>query len=182
MAVLSVAVAASIAGCGGGDDAAIPEEDASQLLGILEAVEGNIDEQACDLAVDQANNFVEGVAALPSSVEGEVRRGLEAAGSQLVELTSDPSQCEETTGATGPTETVDPVEPVTPTTTPTTETTTLEETTVPEEEEEEPAPPANEDPPTPPTNPGGGNPGGGNPNPGGGVSPTGGIGEKGRSR
>ena len=183
IAALAVAATVMIAGCGSGEEGTIPQADADTLLSYVQAVDQNIADNECALAVQQAENFSEGVKDLPPEVDGEVRQGLEEAAVQLLELTSDPSQCDDT-GASGASGAVEEASTAVETTTeevaPPAEETTAEPTTTPEAEQE-PAPqtPAQNEPElSPPTGPPSGNNGNGNPNPGGGVGPTGGIGER----
>lgn len=135
---LAAAAAALLAGCGSGDEATIPQSDADELLSYLSAVEENVESADCEFAVQQAENFKNGVEALPASVGVEVKDGLREAGSNLEQLAS--SECT-TAGATGPQD-AEPTEEATtteeePVEGETTTTTTEEATTT---EEPEPAP------------------------------------------
>jgi hypothetical protein len=175
--------ALALAGCGS-DDGTIPPEDADNLLNQVEAVRSAAEGGLCDRAQDHAQEFVDGVNALPNDVDPEVASELTKAATNLEDLAASPSQCTETeTGATGlpgvePTDTTDTTETVEPETT-TTETTSTDEEKPEEEEPEETTtiePPPDEEPEedpsqAPPTGSQGG--GGGGPTSGGLEPPTG---------
>src|SRR3954471_4607179 len=169
-ALAVVAVAMAISSCGSsGDDATIPQDNASQLLSALNGVQSAVDAQDCKCAEERAQAFINSVNALPDTVGTADKEMLRRAGVNLQNLAQDPTQCkpEPATGPSGDTG----VEPTTPTTTvPTTTTpttTTTSTTTQPE----------------PPPDTGGGNEGngGGPPTDTGGGPPTdtGGGGETG---
>jgi hypothetical protein len=184
--LLVCVLALALAGCGGGDDGTIPPHDADNLLNQLDAIQDDVDGGDCEQAQAHAQEFIDGVNALPDDVDPEVAGELTKAATNLDQLTSDPAEC--ASGASGITgaETTD-----------TTETDTTEEpATVTEEEPEEPTTteeepteeepteeePADEPSPEPELPNGGGNQGGGNvepqspPTEGGGVEPpSGGV-------
>jgi hypothetical protein len=184
--LLVCAFALALAGCGS-DDGTIPPEDADNLLNQVEAVRSAAEGGLCDRAQDHAQEFVDGVNALPNDVDPEVASELTKAATNLEDLAASPSQCTETeTGATGlpgveptdTTDTTDTTETVEPETT-TTETTSTDEEKPEEEEPEETTtiePPPDEEPEedpsqAPPTGSQGG--GGGGPTSGGLEPPTG---------
>ena len=108
--VLAAAAVLVLAGCDvGGDEDQIPSENAGLLLARLKAVEDNVDPERCDpgLALDQAEEFTNLVAALPADVDAELKQSLEEAGAHLVDLADEPDVCVPTgsTGETGVTET-----------------------------------------------------------------------------
>jgi hypothetical protein len=123
--LLACALAATIAGCGS-DDGTIPSNDADQLLTQLDAIQSDIESGDCELAHSHAVQLAEAVGQLPSDVDPKVREGLTEASTHVVELSGDPAQCEQTTGATGETGA---------TSTTTEETTTTEEPTTTTDEE-----------------------------------------------
>ena len=145
--LLGCAIAATVAGCGSGDDGTIPGDDSAELLRLLEAIESEVQNGNCELAQQQADQFATQVSQLSEDVDAKVRQGLSDASTRLIELSNDPGQCEEVTGASGEVE----AELSTTTTTTTTEessTTTPDPestTTQPEEEEEEEPPLEDED-------------------------------------
>jgi hypothetical protein len=99
--LLTIVIAALLAGCGS-DDVALPEESAADLLAQVQEIEATIADGNCNVVETQAMQFATAVDGLPSSVDGEVRSGLEKAASRLVDLSQDPDQCEDTSeGATG---------------------------------------------------------------------------------
>ena len=127
LALLTIVIAALLAGCGS-EDVALPEENAADLLAQVQEIEATIADGNCNVVETQAMQFATAVDGLPSSVDGEVRSGLEKAASRLVDLSQDPSQCEDPSqGATG-------AGGVQTTETVTTETETEPETTAPETE------------------------------------------------
>jgi hypothetical protein len=164
--LLACLCAAILTGCGSDEQGTIPNSNSEQLMGLLDGIEENVAGGNCELAQEQANEFVDAVNQLPAEVDDEVKGGLQDAAAQLVELSNDRSECEDTTGETG----FDELEPTTTTTTPTTtETTTTETEEEPEEDEEQ----QQGQPQGPPEGQGGGQ-GGGPP-----VSPPGGGGGEG---
>jgi hypothetical protein len=177
--VPACAIAVALTGCGSGDEGTIPQDSANDLLTTLDGIESSLGSGDCSLIPGLVNNFVEQVNALPAEVDDEVERGLTQAAANLVELSQDPGQCEEVTGASGE----DEVETTPTTTEPETSTTTTEtETDTTTTDEEQPPPDQDEggDEGTPPAElPGGGEGGGGSGGRGG--SDSGGLtGEKGR--
>jgi hypothetical protein len=139
------ALVIALSGCGSDDEGGtIPSDASDNLISLLDAVEDNVAGGNCELARKQADEFVDAVNALPADVGEEVKSGLRDGGSQLAELSADPSECEETTGESG----FDELEPE-PEPTTTTEDTTTEEstttTTTEEDPEEEPPPPEDDD-------------------------------------
>jgi hypothetical protein len=138
------------------------------LIGHLDAIEDGVAAGDCDMAQQQADEFVAAVNDLPAEVDDEVKRGLQEAAERLEDLSNDRSQCEETTGAT-----LDNLEPTTTAPTTTTPTTTETTTTETEEEPEEDEEQQQGQPQGPPEDQDGGQ-GGGPP-----VSPPGGGGGEG---
>jgi hypothetical protein len=100
-------------GCGSSNDGTIPPNDANTLLDNLAAVKSDIARGDCLLAEGHAQEVVDAVNGLPSSVDPKVAGELTKAATHLKELAADPTQC--TTGATG--------ESATPSTTSSTSTT-----------------------------------------------------------
>lgn len=163
--LLACLCAAALAGCGSDVEGTIPKSNSDDLINLLDGIEENVAGGNCEIAQEQANEFVDAVNDLPAEVDDEVKGGLQDAAARLEDLSNEPSECEETTGETG----FDELEP-TPAPTTTTTPTTTETTTEPEEEEddeEEPPPAENGDN-------GGGPPRGGPP-----ASPPGGGGGEG---
>jgi len=169
--VLGALAATAIAGCGS-DDETIPRTDAEALLARLDAVEENVSQGACNEATAQVEAFRSDVSNL-SGVDREVKRALAKSAVQLLNLAA--GECEEDSG-------IDETDETTTTTTEpeveTTTTTTTEETTT-----EETTPDENDGAVSPPPETGdttqGGNQGGSNAGQGGGVGPSGGVGEDG---
>ncbi len=158
--------ALTFAGCGSGDDGTIPQDEADDLLSVLETMQSQIEEGECEFVDENATEFVDRVNALPGDVDPEVASELTKAADNLRVLAAQPDQCAETgaTGITGTTTTETP--DTTDTEATVTETTTPEEETTTEEPAEEE--PAEEPSPEPPAT-GGGNEGG---NQGGDGAPT----------
>ena len=100
--MLACALAATIAGCGGGDDGTIPSDKSDELLTQLDAIQNDVEAGNCEVAQEHATAFANSVSQLPEDVDPKVRQGLIEASSQVLDLTSEPGQCEQTTGATGP--------------------------------------------------------------------------------
>jgi hypothetical protein len=141
-------LALALAGCGSDDEGGtIPSTDSENLISLLDAVEDNVAGGNCELAQKQAEEFVDAVNALPAEVGEEVKSGLRDGGSQLAELSADPSECEDTTGDSGLGGVEPEPEPEPETTTTTEETTTEESTTTTdtEDDSEEPPPPPDDD-------------------------------------
>jgi len=182
--LLACALAVVAGGCGSGDDGTIPSDQGENLLRSLEGVEAALETRDCEIVVEQADAFASQVAKLPAEVDDEVERGLAQGAAQLVELSRQPDQCEDTSGATGEdgveTSTTTDTDLEEPPTTSTTDTTTSTETDEEEEPEEPPVEDVDEVEPEggPPTEvPGGG---GGSGEPRGGGSESGGLtGDKG---
>jgi predicted small lipoprotein YifL len=156
------AIVTVVAGCGSSDGPkTIPPQTASVLNADLSAVEEATSAGDCTTAAAKAQDFLDVVNTLPSTVGTDVKAPLQTAGKRLVSLAADPAQCQPsgTTGLTGskPNNTTSSA-PTTTTTTPTTTSTTTTSTTTTKS-----APPPS----------GGGNQGG---NPGGGNGGGGGTG------
>ena len=178
---LACAIVLTLVGCGGGDDATIPSDDSEQMLSLLDSIESEVQNGDCEDAQERATAFAQTVDELPEDVDPKVRQGLSEASVRLVELTRDPTECADVTGATGE-DGAEPAEEA-PTSVVEEPTSTPEEETesVPEEPEEE----EHEEEPTPPEDPGGeGNgppletPGGNTPGAGGegrGATESGGV-------
>jgi hypothetical protein len=151
--LLVCAFALTLAGCGSGDDGTIPEDEAGDLLSVLEAMQNQLEEGECDLVDENAEEFLSRVNALPGDVDPEVAGELTRAGERLSELAGDPDQC--ATGASGEEgpEPTDTTETDTSVETTTTETTTDEESTTTDEEpaEEDEEPSEDDQPPEPPS-------------------------------
>jgi hypothetical protein len=156
--LLACAVAASLAGCGSGDDGTIPQDEAENLVRTLDGVETALASRDCDEVVAHADEFRDQVNALPADVDTEVRQGLEQGAAHLVELSNEPEQCGSVTGTSGEqgeqpssTTTETAVEEATTTTEPTTTSTTTTEAEEedggedPSAEEEQQAPPASDE-------------------------------------
>jgi hypothetical protein len=176
--VLACALATALAGCGSGGDGTIPKQDADNLVSLLDGIESDLAAHDCDLIPQHVNAFAEQVNSLPPEVDDEVQKGLIQGADRLVELSKQPEQCQDVSGASGATSTTE--ETTTTTTEPeeTTTTTEPEETTTTTTQPEEESPPANggneqggngNGPPL--EVPGEGNPGGGR----GGGSDSGGL-------
>jgi hypothetical protein len=119
--------ALALVGCGSSDKGTIPPNDANTLLDNLAAVQSDIASGDCLLAEGHAQEVVDAVNGLPSSVDPKVAGELTKAATHLKELAADPTQC--ATGATGETtvpttsstSTTESVPPTTSTTTTPTE-------------------------------------------------------------
>jgi hypothetical protein len=187
ISLLLCAFAFGIAGCGGSSDGSIPQEQAGDLLALLDTLQTDVQAGECDHVTGTADEFASRVEQLPSDVDSDVRNELTKAAAHLDQLAGEASSCTPVeTGATGPagvettTETTTPDE--TTTTSTTDETSTTEETTTTTTDEAPPTEPEgngggngqqpDEAPAPPPSdNEGQGSSGGG------GVSPsTGGVG------
>ena len=131
--MLACALAATIAGCGGGDDGTIPSDKSDELLTQLDAIQNDVEAGNCEVAQEHATAFANSVSQLPEDVDPKVRQGLIEASSQVLDLTSEPGQCEQTTGATGPSGAVDTSTEEEPTSTEEEPTSTEEEPTEPEQ-------------------------------------------------
>jgi hypothetical protein len=163
----AAACAAALAACGGDEDGSIPTDSGEALISQLDAVQDRISEGDCVGAQSAAAAVVDQVDELPEAVDGELRKTLVDASTNLRSLTEDPAKCTDVdAGATGQSDTVPTEEP--PATTTTTEETTTETTT------EEPPPEEEENGQTTEP-PGGGAPGGNQ----GGNDGSGGIGSGG---
>ena len=173
-AVLGAVAATAIAGCGS-DDGTIPSQDAENLLSRLDAIESNVDQQQCEDAQLQADQFASEVRQLPADVDNEVQEGLEQSADRLISLAA--NDCEAETGGTDeggvvPTE-AETTE--TPDTTDADTTDTTDEETEQPEETEEPVEPETEEPQQDPdlnVPEGNEGQGGGNVGSDGGVSPS----------
>ena len=146
IAIVTIAVAATLAGCGGGDETEgkLPSETATALIDQLDQVQANVEVGSCVVAGTEADDLLADVQALPDDVDEDLRRGLENGVEHLQSLLEDPDQCErpevETTTEEPTTTEEEPTE-TEPTTT--TEPTETEPTTT------------DEGPPTTPQGPGG---------------------------
>lgn len=149
--VLSCA-AVAMTGCGG--SSLLDGSTASDLQDSLGRVQTAIDEGRCSQARSAATDGAERVAALPSSVDAELRDRLKTGFEELSNRVG--TDCETTTAETEPQVPTDTVptdtapettttEPTTPTTTPTTETPTTTTEEPPTIEPTDPADPGDED-------------------------------------
>ena len=137
IALLACLCAAVPAGCGSNEEGTIPSSNSQQMITLLDAVDEDVASGDCDLAESHAREFVDAVNLLPAEVDDEVKGGLQDAAARLVDLSTDPDQCEATTGDSG----VGGVDPTTETTTTTTPPPTTETTTDTDDEEDQPPPP-----------------------------------------
>lgn len=164
----------ALVSCGGSGDGGrdIPPEIASAMLSQLDEARQADDQGDCQAVKDAADEIGRQIAALPATVDTDVRDPLNAGNQQLADLAESPATCEEqeeeettTEAPTVPTETAtEPTETETETETETTTTKTETET------ETEPAPPSGDEGPDDT----GGTGGGGAPGPGtGGEGPGG---------
>ena len=181
--LLACALAATAAGCGSGDGT-IPQDDSDNLLRTLDGIESSLESGDCELITQQVNDFVNQVNALPEEVDPEVEKGLTQGAAQLIELSEQPDQCEDVSGASGPTETEatsttatdTETDTDTDTDTETDESTTSSTTTTTTDTETEEPPEDDVDQGggqvEPPPGQGGGNPGGGRT---GGATESGGL-------
>jgi hypothetical protein len=137
LAAVAAVAALGAAGCGSDDDKSIPPSSSDQLLTQLQSVRDQMENGDCALAQSAAIQFKSRVDDLPSDVQSDTKKDLNQLADNMIELTSDESQCVPTggTGETGPTSTdTDTTTTEEPTTTSTTSTaTTTDETTKPEE-------------------------------------------------
>jgi hypothetical protein len=164
--LLACLFAVALAGCGSDEEGTIPDRNSEQLVTILDGIEDNVAAGNCELAQDQASELVNAANDLPAEVDDEVKGGIQDAAHRVEEFTTEPSQCEETTGESGFDELEEPTTtteaPTTTeteqTTTETEETTTTTETAEEEQDQPSPAPPA---PPAPPEDGSDSGPGGG---------------------
>ena len=136
ISLLACLCAAALAGCGSDDGGTIPSQNSAALLSLLSGIEENVAGGNCDLAQEQAGDFVDEVNQLPADVGSEVKGALQAAAARLVDLAADPEQCEAITGDTGLGGVQStPVEPTTEPEVTTTEEMTTETTTEPPPDE-----------------------------------------------
>jgi hypothetical protein len=146
-AVLVAAVAVAVAGCGG-QKRTIPTRSAQSFLAHLDKIGEQFDNGSCTGASAKVAALASQVRQLPSSVDSEVKRNLQAGVARLARLVQ---SCQRQTPTnTTPTNTV----PTTTVPTTTVPTTTVPPTTVPSN-----TVPSNTVPPTtttPPPNTGGG--------------------------
>ena len=95
-----VATVAALSGCGSNDiNGKIPQSDADELNGALEAVRSDIAAQDCEAASSEADAFINGVNQLPATAGEDLKKALRDAGGNLQQLVAD--QC--TTTQTTPT-------------------------------------------------------------------------------
>jgi hypothetical protein len=188
ISLLLCAFAFGIAGCGGSSEGSIPQEQAGDMLALLDTLQTDVQAGECDHVTGTADEFASRVQQLPSEVDSDVRNELTKAAAHLDELAGEASSCTPVeTGATDPAG----VETTTETTTPeeTTPTSTTDETTTTTTEEAPPTEPEGNGPgdgqppdealaPPPSDNEGQGGPPSGGPSPPstGGVGPGGGGG------
>ena len=135
----TLALALLLVGCGSGEGGTIPSEDADNLVRLLDAIENDLASQNCEVVDDHVGEFASEVNSLPSEVDDEVEKGLTQASARLIELSRQPGQCEEVTGATGVTGTESTPSTTTTEESTTSSTTTSTSTTTEPEEEEPPA-------------------------------------------
>ena len=147
ISLLLCAFAFGIAGCGGSSDGSIPQEQAGDLLALLDTLQNDVQAGECDHVTGTADEFASRVQQLPPDVDSDVRNELTKAAAHLDQLAGEASSCTPVeTGASGPAglET-------------TTETTTPDETTTTSTTEETTTTTTDEAPPTEPQGNGGGN-------------------------
>lgn len=164
--IVTALVLALAAGCGGDEEGdPIPAQDAQLLLEQLDGIETQVENGRCGSATFQIRGdgeLQDKIAALPDSVDADVRSAIEDGADRLLELVQDecgrdeePTDTQETETQpteteTQPTETQPPSTETTPTETQPTETTPPPTETTP--------PPDKGDPPLPAPDQGGGAP------------------------
>ncbi len=118
LALALAALALGAAGCGGssGPDPSIPRDDAATLLAKIQEIRDNVNVGSCLVAASKTGDLLDDIAALPASVNNDVKQALDNGANNLVLLLHDPSKCEGNS-------------PTTTTTESTTAPTTTEETT-----------------------------------------------------
>jgi len=95
-----VATVGALSGCGSNDiNGKIPQSDADELNGALEAVRSDIAARDCEAASSEADAFINGVNQLPATAGEDLKKALRDAGGNLQQLVAD--QC--TTTQTTPT-------------------------------------------------------------------------------
>ena len=158
-ALLLVAAALAATGCGSDNEPkpSIPAASTNELLRQLSSIEArfNFGDGACNDIDENQTSVNDTIAALPQSVDADVRNALQDSFDHLFDLTS--SQCDDKKGEQTDTST-QTTETQTETTTTSTETTQTE--TTPTDTTPTDTTPTDTTPTTPPDN-GGGNQGGG---------------------
>ena len=124
-AIALLAAAVTLSACGSDGDGTIPRDRGGEMLAALDELEQRRAEGECALMAGAASRFVTAAAALPDTVDKDVKQAILEGGANLRELASDPTQC--TSGAT--------LEEETTTTAPPPETTTTTTTTAPQPEQ-----------------------------------------------
>ena len=96
LALILVAAAAGILGCGGssGPDPSIQPQEAAVLSSKIDEIQANVQVGSCLVAADKTDDLIADIQQLPSSVNSDVKTALENGANQLKILLSDPSQCE----------------------------------------------------------------------------------------
>lgn len=139
-------VLALAAGCGGDEEGEpIPAQNARALLQQLDGIESQVEIGRCGSATFQIRDdgqLQDKIAALPDSVDADLRSALEDSADRLLRLVEDECGQDEE-----PTDTTETEPPQTEETEPP-ETQETEETQPPETQEEEPPPTEEEPPPT----------------------------------
>ena len=133
-ALLGVGSALVIVACGDGEpEPSLKRSDAQELLDELEQVQANVEVQSCVVAQSHVQSLINDVAALPDSVDPELRDALNRGALNLGDLLEEPGNCEPE--VTTPTTTEQPTTTTEqPTTTTEEPTTTTEEPTTTAEE------------------------------------------------
>jgi hypothetical protein len=124
---LALALCAVLAGCGGGDDASIPRQQAEALTTQLDLVADRMDQNPplCGSARTQLGQLEQKIEGLPASVTQDVRDKLDEGLANLNDLVT--QKCEQAQTQEPTTETTETTEPSTTETTETTPPTTTEE-------------------------------------------------------
>jgi hypothetical protein len=96
LALALAALAVGAAGCGGssGPDPSIPRDDAQTLLSKIAEIKANVDVGSCVVAASKTDDLLDDIAALPASVNNDVKQALDNGANNLVLLLNDPSKCE----------------------------------------------------------------------------------------
>jgi hypothetical protein len=105
----TIACALALSACGGKDEeGTIPQDQADQIVALLDQLDQRVDDGNCVAAQATALEIVRRVEALPEEVDGELRETLVTGSDNLVSQSRDPDQCqeaeeplEEPSGATG---------------------------------------------------------------------------------
>lgn len=140
MTLLACGAAIALVGCGSGDDGTIPQGEADNLVRLLDAIESDVAAGNCEIAEGHSAEFATAVNALSGDVDEKVVQGLTQGADRLIDLSREPGQCDEVTGASGPRTTEEPTTTTTPTVEEPDTTGTEEPDTTTTEETEEPPP------------------------------------------